>query len=145
MTERTKFYTQKFFKYTGLEWYTNFTRIFAAGMGKQFLIKHANDNSAKSKEYLAELGVTAAEVKQVQAADFAFDSKAGDKVKQAIGRFVEESIVRPNAAERPVWASNPYTALIFQLKSFFYAYGKNIVGGVVRNTQSTFRLSLIHI
>jgi len=139
MTERTKFYTQKFFKYTGLEWYTNFTRIFAAGMGKQFLIKHANDNSAKSKEYLAELGVTAAEVKQVQAADFAFDSKAGDKVKQAIGRFVEESIVRPNAAERPVWASNPYTALIFQLKSFFYAYGKNIVGGVVRNTQSTFR------
>ena len=139
MTERTKFYTQKFFKYTGLEWYTNFTRIFAAGMGKQFLIKNANEDSAKSREYLAELGVTAADIKAVQAADFSLDSEAGAKVKQAIGRFVEESIVRPNAAERPVWASNPYTALIFQLKSFFYAYGKNIVGGVIRNTESSFR------
>ena len=28
--------------------------------------------------------------------------------------------------------------MIFQLKSFFYAYGKNIIGGVIRNTQSTF-------
>lgn len=139
MTENTKFYTQKFFKYTGLEFYTRFTRVFAAGMGKQFLIKHANDNSAKSQEYLSELGVTAADVKAVQAADFNFETEAGQRVKQAIGRFVEESIVRPNAAERPVWASNPYFGLVFQLKSFFYAYGKNIVGGVIRNTESTFR------
>jgi hypothetical protein len=139
MTENTKFYTQQFFKYTGLEFYTRFTRVFAAGMGKQFLIKHANDSSAKSQEYLSELGVTAADVKAVQAADFNFETEAGQRVKEAIGRFVEESIVRPNAAERPVWASNPYFGLVFQLKSFFYAYGKNIVGGVIRNTQSTFR------
>ena len=139
MTENTKFYTQQFFKYTGLEFYTRFTRVFAAGMGKQFLIKHANDSSAKSQEYLSELGVTAADVKTVQADDFNFETEAGQRVKEAIGRFVEESIVRPNAAERPVWASNPYFGLVFQLKSFFYAYGKNIVGGVIRNTQSTFR------
>ena len=140
MTEGTKFYTQQFFKYTGLEWYTNFTRIYAAGMGKQFLLKHANDGSAKSQEFLAELGVTAEEVKAAQAADFNFETvEDGAKVKAAIGRFVEESIVRPNAAERPGWASNPYTALIFQLKSFFYAYGKNIMGGVIRNTKSTYR------
>ena len=139
MTENTKFYTQQFFKYTGLEFYTRFTRVFAAGMGKQFLIKHANDSSAKSQEYLSELGVTAADVKAVQADDFNFETEAGQRVQLAIGRFVEESIVRPNAAERPVWASNPYFALVFQLKSFFYAYGKNIVGGVIRNTQSTFR------
>ena len=140
MTEGTKFYTQQFFKYTGLEWYTNFTRIYAAGMGKQFLLKHANDGSAKSQEFLAELGVTAEQVKAAQAADFNFETvEDGAKVKAAIGRFVEESIVRPNAAERPGWASNPYTALIFQLKSFFYAYGKNIMGGVIRNTKSTYR------
>ena len=56
-----------------------------------------------------------------------------------MGRFVEESIVRPNAAERPVWASNPYFALVWQLKSFFYAYGKNIVGGVIREGRSKYR------
>ena len=34
-------------------------------MGRQFLIKHANDNSVKS-EYLAELGVTAEQIKAAQ-------------------------------------------------------------------------------
>ena len=138
MTEGTKYYTQQFFKYTGLEWYTNFTRIYAAGMGRQFLTKHANDNSVKSKEYLAELGVTAEQIKAAQKSGWDFSDPQHKTVQDAIARFTEESIVRPNAAERPAWASNPYTALIFQLKSFFYAYGKNIIGGVIRNTQSTF-------
>ena len=138
MTEGTKYYTQQFFKYTGLEWYTNFTRIYAAGMGRQFLIKHANDNSVKSKEYLAELGATAEQIKAAQESGWDFSDPQHKAVQDAIARFTEESIVRPNAAERPAWASNPYTALIFQLKSFFYAYGKNIIGGVIRNTQSTY-------
>lgn len=138
MTEGTKYYTQQFFKYTGLEWYTNFTRIYAAGMGRQFLIKHANDNSVKSKEYLAELGVTAEQIKAAQESGWDFSDPQHKAAQDAIARFTEESIVRPNAAERPAWASNPYTALIFQLKSFFYAYGKNIIGGVIRNTQSTY-------
>ena len=56
----------------------------------------------------------------------------------ALGRFVEESIVRPNAAERPVWASNPYTAIVWQLKSFFYAYGKNVVGGAMRESKNRY-------
>ena len=138
MTEGTKYYTQQFFKWTGLEWYTKFTRIFAAGMGRQFLLKHANDTSAKSKEYLAELQVTPEQIKAAQESDWDFSDPQHREVQDAIARFTEESIVRPNAAERPGWASNPYTALIFQLKSFFYAYGKNIIGGVIRNTKSAY-------
>ena len=138
MTEGTKYYTQQFFKFTGLEWYTRFTRVFAAGMGRQFLIKHANDNSAKSKAFLAELQVTPEQIRAAQNSDWDFSDPQHRKVQDAIARFTEESVVRPNAAERPGWASNPYTALIFQLKSFFYAYGKNIIGGVIRNTQSTY-------
>ena len=107
-------------------------------MGRQFLTKHANDNSVKSKEYLAELGVTAEQIKAAQKSGWDFSDPQHKTVQDAIAGFTEESIVRPNAAERPAWASNPYTALIFQLKSFFYAYGKNIIGGVIRNTQSTF-------
>mgnify|MGYP003626350749 FL=1 len=53
-------------------------------------------------------------------------------------RFVDESIVRPNAAERPIWASDPRFALVWQLKSFFYAYGKNIVGGFLRESKSRY-------
>ena len=40
--------------------------------------------------------------------------------------------MRPNAAERPVWASDPRYALIWQLKSYFYAFHKKITGGILR-------------
>ena len=64
----------------------------------------------------------------------------GLKVKQALQRFVESSIMRPNAAERPMWASDPHWALVWQLKGYFYSYYKTIVGGVMnevgqRNTE----------
>ena len=136
-----------FFRSIGLEAFTNFTRVFALGMGEQFLVRtaqRASDASLTQVErdraarHLAELQVSKEDVahwsdNQRQGTKFrTFEDEQGERVRQALFTFVEESIVRPNAAERPVWASNPYTALIWQLKSFFYAYGKNIVGGAWR-------------
>ena len=127
-----------FFQAIGLEWFTNFTRVFSAGMGEQFLIRQANINSEKSTRWLQELGVSREDVSYWDANGRSFESPQGERVQLAIGRFVEESIVRPNAAERPVWASNPYTAVVWQLKSFFYAYGKNIIGGAMRETKNRY-------
>ena len=140
MTKETKYLANKFFKITALDFFTKFTRIFAAGMGEQFLINLAKTNDATSNRYLRELDLTRAEVESWSKSENKrdFSGPEGAKIKAAIGRFVEESIVRPSAAERPVWASNPYTALIWQLKSFFYAYGKNIVGGAIRETKNRF-------
>ena len=139
MTDTTKKYARTFFRVTFLEQYTKFTRVFASLMGQQFLLRLAQDGDAKSLDALAELGVTKQQVLNWQNGGRNFSGADGQAVKIAIGRFVEESIVRPNAAERPVWASNPYTALIWQLKSFFYAYGKNIVGGVKRSMQNNYK------
>ena len=50
-------------------------------------------------------------------------------------KFTESSVIRPNAAERPIWASDPRFMLIFQLKGFAYAYGKVIVGGILREVK----------
>ena len=138
MEENAKKIGDGFFKVIQLEWYTKFTRAFAAGMGQRFLIKLAQDNSTKSNESLAELGLTRDQIIA------AYDKKSGTldtsskAIKDALGTFVDESILRPNAAERPGWASNPYTALIFQLKSFFYAFGKNIMGGLIRQTKNAY-------
>ena len=134
MTPTAQKYSDLFFRAIGLEWYTNFTRVFAAGMGEQFLIRQANANSDRSNRFLRELQVSREDIKAWDASGRSFSTPEGQRVQMALGRFVEESIVRPNAAERPVWASNPYTALIWQLKSFFYAYGKNIVGGAMRES-----------
>jgi len=131
MDPKVREWTDVFFRVTGLNFFTRFTRIFASNMGVNFIIRHAdpatqNENSLR---YLEELGLTPAEVKAWVAGGREFTSPQGKKVRAGLQRFVESSILRPNAAERPVWASDPRWALIWQLKSFFWAYGKVILGG----------------
>ena len=125
-----------FFKYTGLEGFTRFTRYYAAGMAQSFLIRAAEGarqgDSILAKQ-LSSLGVTPEQVE-------AWQKDGGDfnlhpEIRKAHAQFVDESIVRPNSAERPAWASSPYFALVWQLKSFFYAYGKNIMMGLYRTAR----------
>lgn len=132
MDAETREITDKFFKAIGLDFFTKFSREFAAGMGRQFILKHALEPNERSARYLAELGLTAAEVKAWQKGGGKLTTPEGKKVKAGIQRFVESSILRPNAAERPMWASDPRWALVWQLKSYFYAYSKVIGGGVLR-------------
>lgn len=54
-----------------------------------------------------------------------------DDVRQAIMRWVDTSIVRPNAAMRPMWASDPHYAVFYHLKSFAYAFHKTILERVI--------------
>ena len=141
MSPGTKKATDAFFKVIMLDQFTKFTRIFAAGMGKRFIqnLAHTKEKDPKVvKRWLAELGLTKEEVLAWEAAGEDMGTPAGVKVSDAIYKFVDESIIRPNAAQRPVWASNPYLALVWQLKGFFYAYGKTIIGGQSREMVNRF-------
>tara|TARA_R110002020_G_scaffold475611_1_gene711325 strand:- start:4453 stop:11301 length:6849 start_codon:yes stop_codon:yes gene_type:complete len=141
MSPGTKKATDAFFKVIMLDQFTKFTRIFAAGMGKRFIqnLAHTKEKDpAVVKRWLAELGLTKEEVLAWEAAGEDMGTPAGVKVSDAIYKFVDESIIRPNAAQRPVWASNPYLALVWQLKGFFYAYGKTIIGGQSREMVNRF-------
>ena len=138
MTPKAQRLSDVFFRSIGLEMYTRFTRVFALGMGEQFLIKNAKDPSDRASRYLRELQVSRTDIQHWANNGRSFSDEQGQRVKEALGRFVDESIVRPSSAERPIWASNPYTALVWQLKSFFYAYGKNIVGGAMRETRNRY-------
>ena len=122
------------FRMIGLDQLTKFSREFAAGMGVQFIVKHARNefNNPRSERYLDELGLTAEEVLKWHADGRPLSTPEGKKVAQGVVRFTESSILRPNAAERPLWASDPHWALVWQLKSYFWAYYKVIAGGVFR-------------
>ena len=124
--------TDKFFEWTGLTFLTTLSREFASGMAKRFLIEHANNPTARSERYLKTLGVTYDQVRQWEANNFSFEGENGEAVKAALQRFVESSVLRPNSAERPIWASDPRFALIWQLKSFVYAFNKVILSGIER-------------
>ena len=124
--------TDKFFQWTGLSYITTLSREFASGMAKRFLIEHANNPTKRSERYLQALGVTYDQVRRWQDSGFSFEGEDGAAVKAALSRFVESSVLRPNAAERPVWASDPRFAVVWQLKSFIYAFNKVILEGVER-------------
>ena len=132
--------TDGFFRVILLDTYTKFTREFAANMGVRFLMKHSDPETsgAYSTRYLQELGVTAAEVKVWSDSNQDFTTPEGRKVREGLQRFVESGTLRPNAAERPLWASDPHYALFWQLKGFFYSYGKVMLAGAKR--EATARL-----
>ena len=133
--------TTEFFRYTQLERWTVFTRKFAAGMARDFLLKQAriiqegyqgDPEVLLAKRYLADLNLTVNDVIKWDQGGQSLRYGENQEIKEALNRFVDEAIVRPNAAERPIWASDPHWAIVWQLKSFYYAYGKNIVGGMIR-------------
>jgi len=133
--------TTAFFRYTQLERWTIFTRKFAAGMARDFLLKQAkiiqegyqgDPEVLLAVRYLADLNLTVDDVVKWDQGGQNLRYGENQKIKSALNRFVDEAIVRPNAAERPIWASDPHWAIVWQLKSFYYAYGKNIVGGMIR-------------
>jgi hypothetical protein len=129
-----------FFRYTGLEWYTKFTRSFAVGMGREFILNTANNPQFGPREerYLAELGLTRAEVQSWAGTNQDFTTSVGEKVRLAIARFADEAIIRPDASQRPTWASNPYLQTVWQLKSYYYGFGKTVLGGLGREIKNRY-------
>lgn len=124
-----------YFKYTGLNWYTDFTRKMALAVGIDYLAQQAQimkdgdeKQAFKARDRLKELGLTEAMVdKWVKAGKPQYDSQAhemdsdGQKIAEALIQFVDESIMRPNAAQRPLLASHPGLMLVYHLKNYLYA------------------------
>ena len=136
MSQVSKNISDIWFRYTGLEAYTRFTRIFATHMGFKFLSKHSNNPDPESEAYLKELNITAKEFKAYEKGKAS--KQVRERVDEAVAQFVDESIVRPNPAQRPTYANDPRYALIWQLKSFFYAYGKTIVFPTLKESHRNF-------
>lgn len=149
----------KFFEYTGLEAITAFSRTMAGNVAIRFVQRHAKqalNGDAESVRYLAELGLTPDEANslngnakmysQMLADGTAFDSHGNltpeaalaEKTQKAVNQFVDESVVRPDASQRPVWASDPRFMLVWHLKSFAYSYAKVIIKPVFKEAAYQF-------
>lgn len=142
-----------FFKYTGLEAVTAFGRTMSASVAMRFVQRHAKQalaGDAESVRYLKELGLTPDEANSLNGAfktlpqmlsdgtafdangEYTSEAKTADKVMFAINQFVDESVVRPDSTQRPVWASDPRFMLVWHLKSFAYSYAKVIMKPVFK-------------
>lgn len=136
---RVRKYSDKFFKVIGLDFFTRFTREFASGMGVEFIKTHASPDTKnpRSERYLKMHGLDAETVRkwesnQVDGEHYNFQGPEGEAVKAGLRRFVENSMLRPNAAERAAYGNDPRFALIWSLKGYLYSFGKVIMGGIAR-------------
>ena len=130
-------WTERLFHINGLHAFTKMTRIASTIAASDFIKKHsklAKQNNKESKHFLQELGITTDHV------DAWFSRKGDERLHpslakhkemiSALNQFVDESILRPNPALRPMKASDPKLALVYMLKGFMYAFTKQILGRV---------------
>ena len=136
MDPNARYITDAFFKIIGLEHWTRMTRVVATSFGREFLIKHATENTPRGIRYLDELGIDGETVRQWINSGYDYNTADGRAVQMAILRFTDEAILRPNSAERPTYMSDPRFMLFGQLKGFYYSFGQKVVGGMYREMKS---------
>ena len=113
-------WNDRLFRVNGVEGFSQGTRVGAMNAAIEFLKHHSTLPSEHSERWLSELNLSKDDVKLVGGElDY-----ANPKIQQAIFRWVEGAILRPNASMRPSWASDPHFALLFHLKQFTYAMQK---------------------
>lgn len=157
MSSFLKNINSKFFRYNGMEMWNHRMRVAAMMAAQRFILSHAenvaaqishgenkNDSSSyknHSQRYLEELGIAESDVFQLQDGTIALTKdqllQAGAKksevldiekrIQAAVFKWVDGAVLRPNAAHRPVWGSDPRYQLIFHLKQFTFSFHNTIL------------------
>jgi hypothetical protein len=111
------------FKWNGMEAWNRGMRVSATQAAVKFIKKHMNTPTKHSERYLKELFGDNA-VPELMDGELDYTNPL---VQQAIMRWVDGAILSPNAAQRPMWASDPHYALLFHMKQFVYSFHKVIL------------------
>lgn len=156
MSRFLKNINSKFFRYNGMEMWNQRMRVSAMVAAQRFIVaqaeiirdknagnRNAKDDSAlrNAKRYFSELGIDENDV-FVQADGtlavledqiLAAGAKKSDsavvtkRIQAAVFKWVDGAVLRPNAAHRPIWGSDPRYQLIFHLKQFTFSFHNTIL------------------
>jgi hypothetical protein len=138
-----------FFSANGMNGWTRALRSFGTGAALRFIQKHAAEGG--EARYLKELGLQDGDVRPRADGTMAVsyehfralgldENEATDRatrVEDAINRFVDESVLHPNAMERPNWAGDPLWGLVWHLKQFMFTTKKIVTDRVWHEWQET--------
>lgn len=133
----------KLFKYNLMDGWNRQMRIAATETSLDFIEKHLRNPNKQSQRYLEELGL-----KPEDAGIFlkpegglklfveqGLDGDQSARINAAIMKFVDGSVLRPDATQRPIWASDPRWAFLFHLKQFSYSFYETIVKRALSEAQ----------
>ena len=132
MSDSVRRINREFFKWNGMQGWNDSMRIAATAAGERYLLA-AND------EQLQELGLSKDDIRKdkngrlvVTAEQFAkyrrrglkptdADTASAERMARAMFQFVDQAVLRPSSAHRPVWMSDPRFQLVGHLKQFTFA------------------------
>lgn len=142
------------FRYNLMEGWNTAMRSSATVAALNFVKRHANGENEHSARYLDELGISKdvlhfdeqgnllwkqadiARSLQAQGKDASAAKDISRQTREAITRWVDGAVLRPHAAHRPAWASDPHYMLIWHLKQFTYSFQKTILERVIHEARN---------
>lgn len=122
MSRRMRNFSRQFFKWNGMQGWNSAMRTAATVAGEKYLIDN-KDNA----EALKELGLKVGDVKTDASGKRLDIGKPDSALGKALFQFVDESVIRPNAAHRPTWMSDPRFMLLAHLKQFTFSMHKVVL------------------
>lgn len=132
-----------FFRFNLMEQYNTSMRVAATEAALGFIARHADGKaSPHSVRWLNELGLQVGDVKLdangrpklFEADGLTLDESA--RMKAAVNRWVDGAVLRPDAADKPLWMSDPHWALFAHLKQFTYSFHETILKRVAHEYQN---------
>lgn len=132
----------KFFRYNLMEQFNRSMRVGATEAALKFIVKHSGGTaSAHSARWMNELGLRKSDVVMVgdrmaltQADGLTSAQEA--RVRMAVNKWVDGAILRPDAADKPVWMNDPHWMLVSHLKQFVYAFHHTILKRVLHEARN---------
>lgn len=142
------------FRYNLMEGWNTAMRSAATVSALDFIKRHAAGENRNSARYLDELGLNNDNLvldeegnvlwRQADIAARLIQTGRDPELAQAISRrtregitrWVDGAVLRPHAAHRPAWASDPHFMLIWHLKQFTYSFHKTIIERVMHETKN---------
>jgi hypothetical protein len=121
-----------FFRFNLVEQTNTSVRVGATEAARLFLIEHGTKGNEHSARRLAELGLTKADIMVRTNGDLVIN----DKIKKAINQWVDGAILRPDAADKPIWMNDPHFMLISHLKQFVYAFQHTTLARVAHEAKN---------
>jgi hypothetical protein len=131
------------FRYNLAEQFNTSMRVSATEAAMGFLARHADGTASRhSARWLNELGLNPGDIqldasgrpKVFQHEGLTLEQSA--KMKAAINRWVDGAVLRPDAADKPIWMSDPHFSLIAHLKQFTYSFHETILKRVAHEYQN---------
>lgn len=129
-----------FFRYNFMEQYNRSMRVAATRSAVNFIARHASLPSEHSERWMKELGLQPGDIVML-GEDIALHEsefvgvgmpapealERAARIKAAVNMWVDGAILRPDAADRPVWFNDPHWALVSHLKTFAYSFHETIL------------------